>query len=349
MTQSGDLRDKFQKFTKVAPKAVAFSGEELVRTSSLNDAELPLVLQPATEDVDLVGWAHANTAFLDEKLRRHGAILFRGFGLASVNAFEAFAAAICPNLFGEYGDLPREAKGERVYKSTPYPNDKTILFHNESSHMHRWPMMQWFYCVTPSREGGETPIVDCRRIYSQLAPEVRQRFADKGLMYVRHFVEGLDVSWQDFFRTDDRSAVEEYCHRADLAFEWTPEGSLRTRQTAPAVMVHPKTGETVFFNQIQLHHAACLDPGVRESLEELLGKDGLPRSVCYGDGMPIEDSLVQHILDLYWQNAVQFPWQEGDILMVDNMLTAHARNPFQGERKIVVAMGELFEKSSMAA
>jgi len=46
-------------------------------------------------------------------------------------------------------------------------------------------------------------------------------------------------------------------------------------------------------------------------------------------------------LEVYRQSAVNFPWQEGDILMPDNMLTAHGRNPFTGQRKIVVAMGEM--------
>jgi alpha-ketoglutarate-dependent taurine dioxygenase len=44
---------------------------------------------------------------------------------------------------------------------------------------------------------------------------------------------------------------------------------------------------------------------------------------------------------VYWDTAVSFPWREGDVLMNDNMLVAHARNPYQGERKIVVAMAEM--------
>ena len=34
--------------------------------------------------------------------------------------------------------------------------------------------------------------------------------------------------------------------------------------------------------------------------------------------------------------------QEGDILMLDNMLSAHGRNPYTGPRKILVTMGEMF-------
>jgi hypothetical protein len=63
--------------------------------------------------------------------------------------------------------------------------------------------------------------------------------------------------------------------------------------------------------------------------------------VYYGDGSPREDAVMQEISTVYWETAVSFTWQEGDILMLDNMLTAHARNPFKGERKIVVALAEM--------
>jgi alpha-ketoglutarate-dependent taurine dioxygenase len=123
---------------------------------------------------------------------------------------------------------------------------------------------------------------------------------------------------------------------------------LRTRQRCPAVIRHPRTGEKSFFNQLQLHHPWCLEPAVREALLMLYGEEGLPRSVYYGDGEPIADEVVRRITDLYWDVAVQFPWQEGDVLMVDNMLIAHARNPFAGERKIVVAMGEMVHQKDVA-
>jgi alpha-ketoglutarate-dependent taurine dioxygenase len=160
-------------------------------------------------------------------------------------------------------------------------------------------------------------------------------------MYVRNYIEGLDVSWQSFFRTDDRAVVEAYCRAAGIGYEWLGGNSLRTRKVCPAIVRHPKTGEPTFFNQIQLHHVSCLEPSVRETLSSLYAGEQLPRNVYYGDGSPIEDSLVQELCELYRETSAAFAWREGDILMLDNMLTAHARNPFAGTRKIVVAMGEM--------
>ncbi|HVR98011.1 MAG TPA: amino acid adenylation domain-containing protein [Thermoanaerobaculia bacterium] len=320
---------------------------ELVKTEYLQPGStFPLVVRPNLGDIDLPGWAQDSRDFIDTQLAKHGAILFRGFNVTSVTEFERFAKSVCNELFDEYGDLPREQESASVYHSTPYPNEKTILFHNESSHMHRWPSRQFFYCVKPSEQGGETPIVDCRRMYEALPPEVIQRLEEKQLMYVRNFTEGLDVSWRDFFHTDDPGKVEEYCRAAGMEIEWTSDG-LRTRQICPAVITHPKTGEKVFFNQVQLHHVSCLDPEVREAVLSLFPLESLPRNVLYGDGTPIEDSVMEVIGETYWRLAASFPWQKGDVIMLDNMLVAHARNPFVGTRKIVVAMGDMINASDV--
>jgi amino acid adenylation domain-containing protein len=329
------------KFMKLKPKVVSLQ-RELVRTGHLDEERrLPLVVEPAVAGVDVADWAKNNRELIGRELSAHGALLLRGFDVESARKFEQVAASICPELYGEYGDLPREDVGGKIYGSTPYPANQTILFHNESSHMHRWPSRIFFYCVQAARQGGETPIVDCRRIYRLLRPELRERFEAKKLMYVRNYIEGLDVSWQDFFRTSDKRALEEFCRKAGVEFEWGGGNSLRTRKVRPAVLAHPLTGEMSFFNQLQLHHVSCLEPSVRETLLAMYREEELPRNVYYGDGSPLEDSVVDEIRELYWQAAVAFPWREGDILLLDNMLTAHARNPFVGPRRIVVAMGEM--------
>jgi len=295
----------------------------------------------------LIDWAKNNREYIEDELLKHGALLFRGFDVKSASVFEQVAQAICPQLFGEYGDLPRETLGGKVYGSTPYPSDQTILFHNESSHMHRWPLMIVFFCLKAAQQGGETPIVDCRKVYQLLPLEMKEALTRKKLMYVRNYIEGIDVAWSDFFHTSDRVAVEEYCKQASIEFEWRENDSLRTRKVCQAIAKHPKTGEMVFFNQIQLHHVSCLDPLVAKSMLSMFKPEDLPRYICYGDGSWIEDSVMKEIGEIYWKSAISFPWYEGDILMLDNMLTAHARLPYVGPRKIVVAMGEMIQSKDV--
>jgi alpha-ketoglutarate-dependent taurine dioxygenase len=320
---------------------VSLPQEDLVRAEPIAPGvPLPLVLCPNAPGLDLAEWAAANRSFVEEKLLAHGGLLFRGFGLSSIADFERFAGSLCPELFGEYGDLPREGVGGKVYSSTPYPPDKPILFHNESSHLPRWPMRIFFYCAQPAEQGGETPIVDCREVYRRLSPETRRRFEEKHLMYVRNYTEGLDVSWTDFFHTTDRAEVE------GTEVEWTNGNGLRTRQICRAVIEHPATGEPLFFNQVQIHHVSTLDPEVRRSLLSLFPEEDLPRNVYYGDGTPIEDEVMEEVGTVLSGCAVEFPWQAGDVVMLDNMLVAHSRNPYVGARKIVVALGQMYSPQS---
>lgn len=343
MAQVERRRKSFSKFKKARPKAVSVAEETLVETRTFEPGTtMPLVVEPKNDDVDVIDWAAANREFLEGKLLEHGALLFRGFGVGSVAEFENLCQAICPHLYGGYGDLPKNDQGENVYEVTPYPPSKTILFHNESSHMARWPTRQFFFCEVPAEEGGETPIVDCRRIYEAMPARIRDAFEEKGLLYVRNFIEGLDVSWQEFFHTDRREDVERHCRESSFDLEWIGENDLRVKQHALGVTRHPKTDEKVFFNQVQLHHVAALDDDLRESMGALFDRDQFPRNVYYGDGSPILDEDVREIIRIYWDLAVAFQWQPGDVVMVDNMLVSHARNPYRGERKMAVALGAMY-------
>ena len=308
-------------------------------------ATFPLVIEPNLLGLNPIHWACEQRDLIESALRRYGALLFRHFDLQTPSEFEAFAEAISPGLYGEYGDLPKKEEGNNIYRSTPYHEQKMILFHNESSHLPSLPRKIWFFCELPSRSGGATPLVDIREMVRRLPLELAARFEQKSLLYIRTFVEGLDVPWRDFFRTDDRTEVEAQCRAAGTDFEWLDEEVLQTRTLCHAIIRHPLTGERAFFNQIQLHHPSSLDPQTREELIDLLGEDRLPRNVLYGDGTRIEDDVMRLVGKLYEECAVRFPWQRGDVIMLDNMLTAHARDPYEGPRKIVVAMGEMTSRS----
>jgi len=322
-------------------RSVDLSESELVRAVPASPDALPLVMQPTAPDVDLAEWGRAHLDLLGAHLLQHGGILFRGFDLPSVAAFERVAASFYSELYGGYGDLPRVGTSDKIYKSTPYPADKAILFHNESSHLRIWPQKISFFCIQAAESGGETPLLDCRAVLGHLDPAIVKRFEEKGLMYVRNFVEGVDVSWQQFFQTSDRAVVEARCAGEGVECVWRPDGTLRTRFRTRAVARHPQTDDRLFFNQLQLHHIRCLDADVRDSLLSLFPKDDLPRHVYFGDGSEIEDSIMDEITELYWRVSVKEPWQNGDLILLDNMRTAHARMPFVGARSIAVAMGEM--------
>lgn len=323
----------------IKPTKVAVASDDMVvREPRRDGAELPLVLRPARPDVDLVAWARSQRTRLDTDLERHGALLFRGFAVTDPDALERFASVLVDDLFGENGEHPRAALGGNVYTPVFFPPEEKLLWHNENSFNDEGPARIWFCCARPADSGGETPLVDSRAVHRRLDPAVREEFTAKGVMYVRNYGTGLGLDWRDVLRTGDRAEAEARCARQGLRHEWHGD-RLRTTAVRPAVLRHPRTGEWSWFNQAQHWHTACLSAEVRESLLSTMAPEELPRGCRFGDGTEIPDEAMHEILRVYQELEVSFPWERGDVMLLDNILVAHARNPFRGERELLVAMG----------
>ncbi|MES2740506.1 MAG: TauD/TfdA family dioxygenase [Pseudomonadota bacterium] len=268
-----------------------------------------------------------------------GGVLFRGFSVPTPLEFKKFAASFgLPLASYEFGSTPRSKVFAGVYSSTEYPAHQSIPLHNEQSYTRQWPSLIWFHCIKPSLTGGATPIADSRLVYQRLPAALRDEFARRELLYVRNYSVALDLPWQRVFNTDQRPQVEAYCAANGIEWEWKADDELRTRQRCQAVLQHPVSGDSVWFNQAHLFHESANDPALRASLLQAVGYDNLPRNVCFGDGGAIADELLDTIRAVYQRTAVAFPWQAGDVLMLDNLLVAHGRQPFTGERKVIVAM-----------
>ena len=332
-----------------ARRPVRLTAESLVETSHFDgDGRPPLVVSPRREGVVAARWAAGRREWVERELLRHGALLFRGFDISGAEQYAEFARALSPELL-DYLEraAPRVEVGPNIYTSTEYPADQPIPLHHEMSYSHNWPTKLWFYCARPAQEGGATPVAPDREVFGRIDPAVRRRFAERGVMYVRNYGEGLDLSWREAFQTDDRAAVETYCRQAHMSCEWRDGDRLRTRAVRQVVATHPRTGETVWFNHAHMFHISNVAPAAREALLAQYRDDELPRNAFYGDGARIEDSVLEEIRRVYREAAVRFEWQRGDVLMLDNFLVSHGRDPFRGPRQVLVAMAELYTNGDL--
>lgn len=280
---------------------------------------------------------------IESKLLEHGAVLFRGFGIAQQEIFHQTVRSL-PGRMLDYvdGNSPRTKLATGVYTSTEYPPEFFISMHNELSYSERWPARLFFCCVTAPEEGGETPLADSRSILRNLRPDLVDAFTRKGVKYIRnlHGGRGFGPSWQKTFETEDRPAAEEYFRSSGMQFEWKPDGGVRLWHVRPAVATHPRTGETAWFNQADQFHPSTHPPKIYESLKALYkGKESqMPQNAVFGDDSPIEDWMLDEVRETTRKEIRCFTWQPGDFLMVDNLLVSHGRMPFKGPRKILVAM-----------
>jgi alpha-ketoglutarate-dependent taurine dioxygenase len=335
-----------KKIGAVSRKPVNMTPDTLVKTEYLEPGRtLPVVIRPVIDGLNPMTWVSSHTEFIETKLLEHGAILFRNFNVKSTAEFEQFIMTISGELLDyTYGSTPRSHVSGHIYTSTEYPADQSIPLHNEMSYSTNWPMKIWFFCIQAAAKGGETPIGPSRQVFKRIPPRISERFIQKKVMYVRNYGGGLDLPWQSVFQTESKAEVENYCRRAGIHFEWKDGNRLRTRQVCQAVAHHPKTGEAVWFNQAHLFHVSSLQRAARELLLSTFNEEDLPRNAYYGDGSPIESSVLDEIRQAYEKEAVIFPWRDGDILVLDNMLVAHGRAPFSGPRKVVVGMTEAFSR-----
>jgi alpha-ketoglutarate-dependent taurine dioxygenase len=330
----------FRDLPAARRRAVAVPRELVSIAPLLPGRTLPLLVAPAVAGVDVADWAAGHRELLDRHLLAHGALLFRGFGVEGAAGFERFAAAVCGELYGENPEHQPIGPESPIQTPVAYSPAKKLLWHNENSFNRTWPSRILFCCEVPAAEGGETPIADSREVYRRLPPGIREPFEAKGVRYLRNYSGELGLAWQTVFHTGSRQEVEARCRAEGIEAEWGAGGRLRTRAVRPAVLAHPATGEPCWFNQAQHWHPACLDPATRQSLAGLYGEEDLPRSCSYGDGSPIPDQAMAAILEVYRELEVAFPWQRADVLLLDNVLAAHARNPYSGERRILVALGD---------
>ncbi|MGW1954894.1 TauD/TfdA family dioxygenase [Streptomyces sp. NPDC001920] len=298
-----------------------------------------VAVHEATEPgLDPSAWAAQNAARLDERLLSAGACLLRGFDAPDASAFSRFVRVFGQEL-GEYtyGSTPRSKVGD-VYTSTEYPASEVIPLHNEMSYTSFWPERIWFYAAVAACVGGETPLADSHAVYERIPRDVRERFERHGVRYVRNYRPGLGISWEDAFATSDRSAVERFCRERNIAFEWLEDGALRTTEVCQAVAAHPVTGRPGWMNQAHLFHVSNLKEATRQALLDLMPEADLPRNAYFGDGSRIPEADLAAVRAAYDAETLAFPWQQGDLLMVDNMAMAHGRAGFEGPRKILVAM-----------
>jgi alpha-ketoglutarate-dependent taurine dioxygenase len=334
-----------QSFTK---KVIVEAGEDVKAGYLASGRKLPLVIEPRLGPLDLARWVTAHRDYVGSQLDQHGAILFRGFDVASIDNFERFVAAATEGAL-KYTERssPRSQVQGNIYTSTDYPQEYEIFPHNEQSYNQTFCSKIMFFCHTPATRGGETPLADVRNVFRRIAPEIRKAFIEKKYRYVRNFSEYCGLPWQVAFQTESRKVVEDYCSIHNIQCEWISENHLRTWQVRPVAARHPRTGEAVWFNHFTFFHFTTLHPAIRQALAAEFNEEDLPNHTYFGDGSRVDDDVVKHLQRAYQDEMVSFQWQSSDVLLVDNMVVAHGRRPYAGPRKVLVGMAEPIDWNSV--
>lgn len=306
----------------------------------------PLLVETQISGSALSDYIQQSHRELRDELTEHGALLFRGFSVRSVDDFNsAVSAFMNTRLEYTYRSTPRTSVGKDVFTATEFPKSLEIPLHSENAYQREWPMTVAFACMNPATSGGATPISSIRRASALMGASLLDMLTERKIKYVRHYRPYVDLPWQTVFQTSSRTDVETYCHDKGIEYAWLGDEILRTEQTCQGTAVHPTRGERLFFNQAHLFHVSSLGKEAAQSLIDLFGKDALPRNAFYGSGEELDVSVLDQIRGALAKEAVDIEWRQGDVLILDNMQFAHGRRTFSGDRKIIVALGEPYGAS----
>ncbi|WP_196137578.1 TauD/TfdA family dioxygenase [Aliikangiella sp. G2MR2-5] len=315
---------------------------EVVNQYFFNEEDrLPLVYEAKQEAINLQSFYQQNEEQIQANLLEYGAILFRGFELENVEDFEGVIQTVLEEVTPYLGGAtPRKVISSKVSTSTEFPSDQEISLHNELSYEHSIPSKLLFFCLQQPVKGGQTQIADVNRVFDYIDSEIISAFYNNnGWKLIRNYGMGFGPNVESGFGTTDVDEIKRECEKRDVELQVIKSDLLRTIHLRSAVTNHPNSDLPLWLNHIVFWHSSSLPKQYFEYMSNAFAPEEFPYFTCYGNGESIPDEFAENIRAAYRKAEVVFDWQKGDVLLLDNYRVAHGRKPFEGERKILVSMG----------
>lgn len=293
---------------------------------------------------DFIAYYVSQSTFIDNLLDSYGAIKFRNVPIASQEEFQSLVNSLSEEFLAYIdGNSPRTKLSDNVYTSTEYDSSKKITMHNELSYSQYWPGKLFFTCLKVAETEGETLLADSREILRRMDKVIVDQVEEKGILYIRNLHAGLGMgpSWQDTFETSDHKVVEGHCRKLGIHYEWGSEQKLHLEHKRDGIIKTRRTSEKSWFNQIDQFHPVHLGAEYYGMIKELFQNPmEYPMYAMFGDKTPMPESMVLEITSVIDSVTVAPAWDTQELLLVDNEMVSHGRNPFTGERKVLVSMSK---------
>ncbi|KAM3699647.1 hypothetical protein ACJW30_05G042700 [Castanea mollissima] len=309
-----------------------------------NGIQFPLVLSPNPKSqtppssLSLITQAiKTEKTFLNSVLHKSGAVLLRGFPVNTASDFndvvEAFGFEELPYVGGA---APRNKVVGRVSTTNDSPPDQKIPFHHEMAQVTTFPSKLFFFCEVEPGSGGETPIVLSHLVYEKVKerhPEFVERLEKHGLLYTRVIGEDDDPSshigrgWKSTFLTKDKSVAEERAANLGMKLEWLEDSVKTIMGPIPAIKFDKTRQRKIWFNSMVSAYTGWED-----------ARNDPVKAVTFGDGKPLPADIIYDCENILEEESVAFPWQKGDVLLLDNWAALHARRSFNPPRRILASL-----------
>ncbi|XP_010925014.1 clavaminate synthase-like protein At3g21360 [Elaeis guineensis] len=301
---------------------------------TIDGEQMPQVLHPAQAEQrdlgSLVAALKANKEWFEEMLLKNSAVLLRGFDVRDAEGFNEVVEAFGWDDIRYVGPAPRTHIHKRVWTANEGPLSEFIYYHHEMVLIKEFPTKVILFCEVPPPEGGQTPFVPSFRVTERMLeeyPKNVEEIEQKGLRYSFTALSKNDTSsmrgrgWEDAFGTSDRIEAEKRAKALGMDMEWLPNGGVKTiLGPRPLTRVFPgRKGRRMWFNTVVGMHGKEIS------------------SATMADGSEIPAEVVKRCEEIIEEESIQFKWEKGDILFLDNLALLHGRRPSLPPRKVLVA------------
>ncbi|KAI1295929.1 hypothetical protein F5Y03DRAFT_410371 [Xylaria venustula] len=317
---------------------------------------MPLALKPFQPGVDNINLddvietvrrLQSQNKLLTRQLALHGTLLFRGLPIHNANDFSRFAHAFGFKPHEIIGIVVnRPALAPNVAPASEAPKEVLIHSHNESPQVPHAPEYIFFYGHKVASRGGETPISSSLELFHRVQEEIPEFIAElakKGLLsrvtykkdrqysggstlkeaFGKEIVDGDDLATR---RSKIEAQIARYGRGAHTTWEWleNDEGIVVTHRL-PVIRTQP-----VLYQDTTVTNSAS---AARKKITQQL----------YGDGTPIPQEYLKRLVAITNEIRVLHRWEQGDVLVYDNIIAQHGRQPWEGEQTDRVVMASLFD------
>lgn len=324
---------------------------------------IPLALRPSTANnivpdlktvIETVKHLQKQGDILTKKLAVHGSLLFRGLPIHDANDFSRFAHAFGykpHEIIGIVVDRPLLAPN--VAPANESPKEVLIYNHNESPQVPHAPEYIFFYGHRVPEKGGESPISSSLELFhraQQEIPEFINQLAEKGILsrvtykFGKQYAGGSTL--KQAFGKEIKDGDDEMTKRAKIeaqiarygrgkytTWEWIDDGIVLTHKL-PAIRTQPGTDLPTLFTGLAAYYKNA-------QVNKTIGRNVTQQ--LFGDGTPIPEEYLARLAKITDEIRVLHKWQRGDVLVFDNIIAQHGREPWEGEQSDRVIMASLFD------
>lgn len=290
-------------------------------------------------------------------LDRHGQVIIKNLGSTDADLYsrlieKAFHKDHTP--FDQVGVLGASRKdvSDNVTTVNPLSAPNNIYGHQEFSRFDSYPTVLSFFSqisvkslLTNKQNLGQSITLHATELFDRVNekyPKFIEDLHKKGLYlsqiwkypddpgsldysWLANYAFGKDINEHDLLDIKKEKAIKLASERVSKDVEFLEDNSLLIHQHTKPIRIHPRNNLPIIFSSLPTYYA----PHYFDKSK--------PLTIRYDDG----SSIPEEYLDFLFETAVDIEYthtfEDGDLLIIDNYLVYHGRNPYDGKREVLAS------------